>query len=96
MTTNMTSMGRHETALVFVERRKQPLTECVRAAVERYLTDLDGHPTGDLHQLVMGEVEKPLLETVLRHVGGNQTQTAQLLGMNRGTLRKKLADYGIE
>ena len=71
--------------------------QCVREALEKYFADLDGHePGNDLYQLVLCELEKPLLETVLSFTGGNQTRAAQLLGINRGTLRKKLGHYGLE
>ncbi|MCP5142599.1 MAG: DNA-binding transcriptional regulator Fis [Chromatiales bacterium] len=74
----------------------QPLRECVRDSVERYFADLDGGepPTG-LYQLLLQEVEAPLLEVVLRECGFNQTRAAQVLGLNRGTLRKKLKEYGL-
>lgn len=68
----------------------------VRAALERYFTDLDGHAPGNLYALLLGEVERPLLETVLAHTGGNQTRAAEILGINRGTLRKKLQQYGLD
>jgi Fis family transcriptional regulator len=45
--------------------------------------------------MVMDCVEKPLLETVLHHAGGNQTRAAELLGLNRNTLRKKIQQHGI-
>lgn len=74
----------------------QPLRECVRDSVERYFTDLDGGeaPTG-LYQLLLQEVEAPLLKVVLRKCNSNQTRAAQVLGVNRGTLRKKLKEYGL-
>ncbi|QKT03249.1 DNA-binding transcriptional regulator Fis [Ectothiorhodospiraceae bacterium 2226] len=75
---------------------EQPLHACVRAALENYFRDLDGHPPGDLYQMVMIEIERPVLETVMRYTGGNQSRAAAILGLNRGTLRKKLARYGIE
>lgn len=80
----------------FLERRQQPLRGCVEQAVMRYLHDLDGMAAANLHGLVMNEVEQPLLAVVLRHTKGNQTQAAQLLGINRATLRKKLAEYGLD
>ncbi|MCP4040605.1 MAG: Fis family transcriptional regulator, partial [Gammaproteobacteria bacterium] len=57
---------------------------------------LDGHAPGGMYQLVISEVEAPLLETVLRYTESNQSRAAELLGINRGTLRKKLKQYGIE
>ena len=76
-------------------RTHEPLRECVREALERYLSQLGGHEAGGLYDLVTSEVEMPLLETVLRHARGNQSKAAEMLGMNRGTLRKKLKQYGI-
>jgi len=75
--------------------RMQTLRECVQRTLGRYLEDLDGHEVGDLYQVVIGEVEPPLIESLLGYTRGNQTQSARLLGMSRGTLRKKMACYGI-
>jgi len=78
------------------ERRKQPIRRGVQSAVKLYLKDLDGHKANGLYDLVMSEVEPAILSVVMDHVEGNQTQAAELLGINRGTLRKKLKQYGIE
>lgn len=75
---------------------RDSIEECILAALEAYFSDLDGHHPGGLHQMVMGTVEKPLLETVLRQARGNQTKAAEILGINRGTLRKKLKQYGLD
>jgi Fis family transcriptional regulator len=72
-----------------------PLRICVERAVGRYLEELGGFYAGDMHRLVIEEVERPLLEQVLAHVAGNQTQAAEILGINRATLRKKLRHYKI-
>ena len=72
-----------------------PLNGYVRKALEKYFTDLDGHPPGGLYPMLMREVEQPLLEIVLDRTGGNQTRAAEILGINRGTLRKKLKEYGL-
>ena len=77
-------------------RAKEPLHECVRDSLNHYLSQLKGHDVTDLYELVMNEVEVPLLETVLRHTHGNQSKAAKVLGMSRGTLRKKLKHYDIE
>ncbi len=79
-----------------LERRKKPLAAAVEAALERYFDDLDGAPPGDLYHLVLGEIENPLLTAVMRHTRGNQSQASVLLGINRGTLRKKLKIYGLD
>ncbi|MCU7922201.1 MAG: Fis family transcriptional regulator, partial [Candidatus Thiodiazotropha sp. (ex Dulcina madagascariensis)] len=49
-----------------------------------------------LYRLVMNEVEAPLLESVMKHTGGNQTQAATILGISRSTLRKKLSLYDLD
>ncbi len=68
----------------------------VRKAVTDYFKDLDGEePLRAVYDMVMDCVEKPLLETVLHHAGGNQTRAAELLGLNRNTLRKKIQQHGI-
>lgn len=73
-----------------------PLREQVRAALRSYFQQLNGHGTSDLHQMVMAEVEKPLLETAMEYTGGNQSRAAEILGISRSTLRKKLALYDID
>ena len=72
------------------------LRECVARAVRRYLSDLDGDTPDDLYELVLTEVEAPLLREVLHWAGGNQSKAAAALGMNRATLRKKLRQHGIK
>ena len=74
----------------------QPLRQCVAAAMEQYFQTLGGHDCGGLYEFVLGEVEIPLLEAVLSYTGGNHTKAAQMLGINRATLRKKLRHHGIE
>ncbi len=77
-------------------RRHETLGESVRGAVDGYLRNLDGHRLDDLYQLVLAEVEKPMLQAVMEHVGGNQTHAARVLGVSRGTLRKKLQKYAVD
>ncbi|MDC9728466.1 MAG: helix-turn-helix domain-containing protein [Methyloprofundus sp.] len=67
----------------------------VKTAVEQYLKQLDGVDSTGLHALVLAEVEKPLLEATLKHANLNQTKTAQMLGLSRSTLRKKLELYNL-
>ena len=71
------------------------LRECVSRAVRRYLTDLDTHQADGLYDLVMQEVEAPLLREVMSWYGQNQSKAALALGINRATLRKKLQQYGL-
>ncbi|HWQ38051.1 MAG TPA: helix-turn-helix domain-containing protein [Burkholderiales bacterium] len=68
----------------------------VRRAMDGYFRDLDGEKPCAIYDMVISSVEKPLIEVVLHRVAGNQTQAAQLLGMNRNTLRKKMKAYGIK
>lgn len=75
--------------------RAQPLGQCVRQSLAAYFADLDGTEAQNLYPLVIGEIEKPLLETVMHQARGNQSRAARMLGINRNTLRKKLAKYGL-
>lgn len=72
-----------------------PLCELVADSLERYFEDLNGQPPGKLYDLVLAEVERPLLEIVMRETRGNISRAAQLLGMNRATLRTRLNKYGL-
>ncbi len=77
-------------------RSHHPLYACMKTLLDGYFSDLDGHKPGNLYDLVLDEVEIPLLETVLRHTRGNQSKAAQILGLNRATLRKKLRKHGLD
>jgi DNA-binding protein Fis len=68
----------------------------VKAKLAGFLRRMDGYPVHDLYEKVVQRVERPLLELVLQHTGGNQLKAAELLGLNRNTLRKKLAELGLE
>jgi Fis family transcriptional regulator len=72
-----------------------PLSLHVKHTVEQYFTHLNGHDVVGLHAMVIGEVEKPLLQATLEHSGYNQTKAAKALGLSRSTLRKKLELYGL-
>ena len=78
------------------EQPERTLAECVESALEQYFIHLEGQEPSGLYQMVLGEMEKPLLQTVMRQAGGNQTKAADILGINRGTLRKKLKQYGLD
>jgi Fis family transcriptional regulator len=64
-------------------------------ALESYFATLNGHKPGQLYDLVLREVEEPLFKAVLEYVAGNQSRAADVLGINRGTLRKKLREFGL-
>jgi Fis family transcriptional regulator, factor for inversion stimulation protein len=80
---------------VHVGVRNKPLSALTDEALRSYFANLNGHKPGDLYQLVMREVERPLLIAVLSYTNGNQCEAADILGINRGTLRKKLKAYKL-
>ena len=67
----------------------------VENCMQIYFSQLGDESVSDLYQLVLNEVELPLLEAVLRHTGSNQSKASIMLGLNRGTLRKKLKQHGL-
>lgn len=71
------------------------ISDCVRRALNRYFRDLDGESPNGIYDMVLCSVEKPMLEVVMRHANGNQTVAADMLGINRNTLRKKLNDHNL-
>ena len=77
------------------ERRKTPLCACVSTALELYFRDLDGHEAKDVYNMVISEVEYPLLVAVMKFARGNQSKASEILGINRSTLRKKLMKFGL-
>ena len=68
---------------------------CVRDSLEQYFKDLRGAEPHSLHDMILGTVEKPLLEVVMKHADGNQSKAAEWLGVNRNTLRRKLVDHKL-
>ena len=65
-------------------------------SIKQYVGVMDEKNNGHLHELIMGGIEKPLVEIVLKETNGNQTQAANILGINRNTLRKKISEYEIK
>jgi Fis family transcriptional regulator len=78
------------------KKKTSLLQQSVEQAIRKYLDDLDGELPCNLFDTVISEIEQPMLETVLRHCDNNQSRTASCLGINRGTLRKKLKQYHID
>lgn len=72
------------------------MARVVRKAIDGYFKDLDGERASGVYDMVINCVEKPLLESVLTRVQGNQTHAAEMLGINRNTLRKKMKAHGIK
>src|SRR5688500_15886816 len=75
--------------------REIPLRDHTEQALSHYFDSLNGHRPGRLYDLVMREVELPLFQAVMDYAAGNQSRAANILGINRGTLRKKLREYGL-
>ncbi|HMV01062.1 MAG TPA: helix-turn-helix domain-containing protein [Rhodocyclaceae bacterium] len=74
---------------------QQDISACVVGALEQYFHDLDGEKPAAIYDMVLKSVEKPMLQVVLTKAGGNQTLAADMLGINRNTLRKKLTEYQL-
>jgi len=76
-------------------KNDKPLRKHTEEALDSYFANLNGDRPGDLYDLVLGEVEQPLFKAVMDYTQGNQSQAADILGINRGTLRKKLKTYSL-
>ena len=71
------------------------LSHAVKHSIRRYLFELEGTQPSDMYNLVLRQIEQPLFEAILEHTKGNQSRAAEMLGLNRGTLRKKLRSYNL-
>jgi len=71
------------------------LRDNVKLAVHNYLSHLDGQKVSNVYDMVLSEIEEPLLQAIMQFTGQNQSQAAVCLGLSRGTLRKKLERYGM-
>lgn len=76
-------------------QKNQPLHDSVRQSLENYLIQLKGNTPDNLYELILAEVEAPLLQSVMEYTKNNQSRAAIVLGLSRGTLRKKLKQYGM-
>jgi len=72
------------------------IKEAVAQSMMQYFTHLGDQNAANLYEMVINEVEPALLKAVLLHTRGNQSKASEALGLNRGTLRKKLQQHGIE
>jgi len=77
-------------------KNETDLSRSVRRAIDGYFRDLDGEKPQGVYEMVISCVERPLIEAVLSRVDGNQTHAAEMLGINRNTLRKKMKTHGIK
>lgn len=71
------------------------LRDSVTAAVRKYLDELDGQLSTNVYEMVLAEIEAPLLTEIMAYTRNNQTRASLMLGLNRGTLRKKLKQYNL-
>ena len=76
--------------------RTNELADCVRRSLERYFKDMDGEKPTSIYDMVLKNIEKPMIETVLHHAEGNLSLAAEMLGINRATLRKKMQQLRIK
>lgn len=90
---NGSSRKKNSGQATLTNARNRPLRSVTEDSLKKYFKDLNGHAPGDLYELVLSEIEKPLFKTVMDHTQGNQSRAAEILGMNRATLRKKLKTH---
>jgi Fis family transcriptional regulator, factor for inversion stimulation protein len=76
--------------------RENELASTVRKVMKQYFKDLDGEKCTGIYEMVVCAIERPMLEVVMFQAQGNQTRAAELLGLNRNTLRKKLQQHGLD
>jgi len=77
-------------------RRSNELSDCVKRSPERYFKDMDGEKPTSIYEMVLKNIEKPMIETVLGKAAGNLSLAAQMLGVTRNTLRKKMQQLRIK
>lgn len=75
--------------------RVPDIAHAIEQNLNQYFRTLDGEPAQGVYDMVLNQVEKPMLNCVMRQCGGNQSKAAAVLGLNRNTLRKKLAQHGL-
>ena len=79
-----------------VERNTKTFLEnWLQKTVKQYIVAMKNHEDGQLHNLILNAIERPLVKMVLKETAGNQTQAANILGINRNTLRKKIKEYDL-
>jgi len=76
-------------------KEESELSLTVRRAIDGYFRDLDGQKPHALYDMVIHCVERPMIESVLALAEGNQSRAAEILGLNRNTLRKKMKEHGL-
>lgn len=91
----MTDLNLHKKTGLNVNADDLTLRECVANAMDKFFEHMDGQPASKLYEMVLSEVEAPLLEVVMKIAHDNQSKASEILGINRGTLRKKLKQYDL-
>ena len=76
-------------------KKQNDIAACVYGALTAYFETLDGEKPASVYDMVIKSVERPMLEVVMEHAGGNQTVASEMLGINRNTLRKKLVEHQL-
>jgi Fis family transcriptional regulator, factor for inversion stimulation protein len=79
-----------------MKKKTTHIEECIRDSLEIYFKDLRGVEPAAMYEMILGVVEKPLFEVVMKHADGNQSRAAEWLGINRNTLHRKLLDHKIK
>ncbi|HZE59871.1 MAG TPA: helix-turn-helix domain-containing protein [Burkholderiales bacterium] len=77
-------------------KRSNELSDCVKRSLERYFKDMDGEKPTSIYEMVLKNIEKPMIETVLGKAAGNLSRASQMLGVTRNTLRKKMQQLRIK
>lgn len=75
--------------------KQHDISACIDGALQTYFRDLDGEKPSAIYDMVLKSVERPMLEVVMRQAEGKQTLAAEMLGINRNMLRKKLSEHGL-
>ena len=74
---------------------KTPIAESITQSISEYFKHLEGTEVNNIYELVLREVEKPLIKSIMNFANGNQSQAAKWLGLSRNTLRKLIAKYNL-
>ncbi|MDH5432527.1 MAG: DNA-binding transcriptional regulator Fis [Gammaproteobacteria bacterium] len=91
----MSMSEQKENSMLDTGNQQNTLRESVELAMKNYFAQLGDEQPSDIYEMVLAEVEAPLMESIMDYTNGNQTRAAKVLGLNRGTLRKKLKIYGL-
>ena len=91
----MNSIQTNEATMENSVDQAMTLRENVKVSLDKYFEKIGDAIGKNVYKLVLAEIEAPLLEVVMRYTRGNQSKAAIMLGLSRGTLRKKLKEYGF-